>query len=135
LHFKDVGYYQQAKVKEVKMITVKATREGLVGHSTATGWVIDTITMFVALPSHKALGKNVRIVNPANGKECIAEVKDIGPWNTHDNNYVFGGARPLSESGISVSGNGTNDAGIDLGEAVWMALEMRDNSDVSWEFV
>jgi hypothetical protein len=117
------------------MITVKATREGLVGRPTASGWVIDTTTPFVALPSHKALGMTVRVVNPENGKECITTVKDVGPWNTHDDNYVFGGARPLSESGVSVSGDGTNSSGIDLGEAVWLALGMVDNSNVSWEFV
>ena len=117
------------------MITVKATREGLVGKPTATGWVIDTTTLFVALPSHKALGKVVRLINPLNGNTCIAEVRDVGPWNTHDDSYVFGGARPQAESGISISGHGTNGAGIDLGEACWSALGMKDNGEVSWEFV
>lgn len=117
------------------MITVKATREGLVGQMTASGWIIDADTCFVALPSHKALGKLVKVVNPANGNGCIAEVKDVGPWNTHDDEYVFNGARPLSEKGISVSGKGTNGSGIDLGEKVWQILGMIDNSDVSWEFV
>lgn len=117
------------------MITVLATREGLVGHKTSTGWTIDTVTPFVALPSTKALNKTVRIINPTNGKECIAQVRDVGPWNIHDDNYVFGGARPLSESGVSVSGHGTNRSGIDLGEAVWVALGMTDNGFVSWEFI
>lgn len=116
-------------------MTVKATREGLVGHATATGWIIDTTTFFVALPATRALGKRVRLTNPLNGNTCEAEVKDVGPWNTHDELYVFHGERPAAEAGMSVSGHGTNGAGIDLGEAVWHALDMQDNGNVEWEFV
>lgn len=116
-------------------MTVKATREGLVGQKTASGWVIDTIIPFVALPSSKALGRAVRVTNPATGKFIVAIVLDVGPWNEHDDNYVFGGARPAAESGTSVSGHGTNGAGIDLGEKVWNTLGMTDNTDVEWEFV
>lgn len=114
---------------------VKATREGLIGHATASGWIIDAETFFVALPATRALGKRVRVTNHANGKSCEAEVKDVGPWNTHDELYVFHGARPAAEAGISVSMRGTNGAGIDLGEAVWHTLEMTDNSSVEWEFI
>jgi len=114
---------------------VKATREGLVGQKTATGWPIDTIFPFVALPSHQALGKWVKIKNPLNGKECCAQVRDVGPFNEHDEDYVFRGARPWAERGLSVSGKGTNGAGIDLGEAVWHLLGMDDNTQVEWEFV
>lgn len=117
------------------MITVKATREGLVGSKTATGWIIDTERLFVALPSTRALHKRVRVMNPANGRSCEAEVLDVGPWNEHDDEYVFRGARPQAEMGVSVSGVGTNRAGIDLGEAVWRSLGMRDNGAVEWEFV
>lgn len=116
-------------------MTVKATREGLVGHTTASGWIIDTQRFFVALPSRRALHKRVRITNPANGRSCEAEVLDVGPWNEHDDEYVFGGSRPEAEMGISVSGAGTNRAGIDLGEAVWQALGMEDNANVEWEFL
>ena len=116
-------------------MTVKATREGLLGQETATGWIIDTETFFVALPSRRALGRMVRVTNPANGKSCQAAVKDVGPWNEHDDEYVFAGQRPQAEMGVSVSGHGTNGAGIDLGEAVWRALGMRDNGLVDWEFL
>lgn len=114
---------------------VKATREGLVGNRTATGWVIDTTTPFVALPSTRALHLRVRVTNPLNAKSCDATILDVGPWNTHDDAYVFQGSRPAAESGISISGHGTNGAGIDLGEAVWHALEMKDNGLVDWEFI
>jgi hypothetical protein len=61
-----------------------------------------------------------------------ALVLDVGPWN--DTAYVFGGARPQPESGIDHFGRPTNGAGIDLGEAVWTALELVDNMEVDWDF-
>ena len=112
------------------MITVKATREGLVGGKTASGYVDDTVVSFVALPATLALGKFVEIHNPLNGKACIAQVLDVGPWHTSDNAYVFGGARPAAESTPT-----TNGAGIDLGEKVWTLLGMTDNTNVSWRFI
>lgn len=137
------------------MITVKATREGLAGGKTASGYIIDSIVSFCALPTPHALGKHVRITNPANGKSCIAQVLDVGPWNIKDSNYVFQQltsstrdylaqasdgfptieVRPQAESGIDLYGRKTNGAGIDLGENVWKALGMTDNGLVSWEFI
>ena len=116
-------------------MVVKATREGLTGQMTATGWIIDAEYPFVALPSHKALGMWISLQNPANGKHCCAQVMDVGPWNTEDDAYVFDGARPAAESGTSVSGQETNGAGIDLGEKVWGLLGMTGNSEVEWSFV
>lgn len=81
------------------MITVKATREGLIGDITASGWKIDGKLPFVALPSTKALRSFVRVHNRANGKSCIAIVMDVGPWNEHDDAYVFEGQRPAAEAG------------------------------------
>ena len=114
---------------------VKATREGLIGQMTATGWIIDAEYPFVALPSHKALGMWISLRNPLNGKHCCAQVLDVGPWNVEDDAYVFSGARPEAESGLSVSGKGTNGAGIDLGEKVWGLLGMTHNAEVEWVFV
>ena len=118
-------------------MTVKATREGLIGFRTASGYVIDTVVPFVALPSEKACQEQrlIKITNPANGRACYAIVLDVGPWNTNDDAYVFAGQRPAAESGVSVSGKGTNFAGIDLGEKVWSQLGMLDNGNVDWEFV
>jgi len=136
------------------MITVRATREGLLGGKTSSGYIIDATVPFVALPSVKALGKFVRVVNPLNGAMTYAVVLDVGPWNTHDDAYVFQDAtaasgvlppsarplpepavRPAAERGLSVSGTGTNHAGIDVGEQVWHRLGMVDNTPVSWEFL
>jgi hypothetical protein len=119
-------------------MTVKSTREGLVGQTTSSGYVIDKHVPFVALPSVNACHPvhAVRVTNPANGKGCIALVLDVGPFNEHDDAYVFGGSRPLAES-QATGGDGvtSNGAGIDLGEYVWAALGMTGNNDVEWEFV
>ena len=48
---------------------------------------------------------------------------------------MFYGSRPQAESGRDESGRETNYAGIDLSEAVWNALGMRDNGQIEWEFL
>ncbi len=90
---------------------------------------------FVALPSVKALGKFVRLTNPANHKTALACVLDVGPWNETDDAYVLNGQRPQAETGTDTRGRSTNGAGIDLGERIWHALGMTDNSDIQWEFI
>ena len=117
------------------MNLVKATREGLLGQVTKSGWIVNNNVPFVALPSIGALFQKIRIINPANGLMTNAIVLDTGPWNTHDDLYVFGGARPQAESGTDISGRTTNGSGIDLGEKVWFALGMAGNTKVLWEFI
>lgn len=118
------------------MIAVKATREGLIGRRTASGYVIDRVVPFVALPSVRALHKLVRLRNPQLPDVYVyAFVLDVGPWNERDDSYVFDGSRPAAESGTDERSRPTNGAGIDLGEYVWKALGMADNSEVEWEFV
>ena len=120
---------------------VKATREGLAGQLTASGWRIDNAVSFCALPSRKALHRHVRITNLKNEATAIAEVLDVGPWSEADDAYVFRGERPLSESNQRIMLHGTvephhtNGAGIDLGEKVWNVLDMQGNEEVDWEFV
>jgi hypothetical protein len=114
---------------------VKATREGLIGQKTASGYVIDAAVPFVALPCLRALGRMVKVTNPVKGASSYAFVLDVGPWNEEDDAYVLNGARPAAESGIDSRGRTTNGAGIDLGEKVWRLLGMTDNADVEWEFV
>ena len=116
-------------------IMVKATREGRIGATTATGYVIDRHVAFVALPSTKALHLFIRLRNPANNRMTYAQVLDVGPWNEHDDDYVLHGQRPLAESGRDAFGRRTNRAGIDLGEWVWKQLAMEDNGPVEWEFI
>lgn len=119
--------------------TVLATREGLVGDATSSGYKIDKIVSFAALPNTQALHRWIQITNPLNGKSTIAQILDVGPWNV-DDPYVFSGARPLSEQGFKTDGHKrisgtTNGAGIDLGERAWEDLGMKDNSLVRWSFI
>lgn len=114
---------------------VKATREGLIGVRTSTGYVVEASIPFVALPSTRALHRVVRVTNPLTSKSIIAIVLDVGPWNVHDDTYVFSGERPQAETGVDSFGRPTNKAGIDLGEKVWNELGMVDNTDVEWVFV
>lgn len=117
------------------MITVKATREGLIGGKTASGYRVEREVPFVALPSAAALRQWVIVINPKNGRSIRALVLDVGPWNEQDHAYVFGGQRPSAETKKDQYGRKTNGAGIDLGEKVWTALGMTDNGQVSWEFL
>lgn len=133
------------------MISVLATREGLTGQKTSTGYLIESFTPFVALPSDAALRQWIVVHNPRNGKAMRALVLDVGPWNIHDHAYVFQPAtmgvifqgsldtgkvtRPQAESGKDKFGRKTNGAGIDLSERVWSELGMVDNDQVLWEFV
>lgn len=117
------------------MITVKATREGLTGAVTASGYRIDNVVPFVALPLEAALGKFVRLTNPLTKRTAIAVVLDVGPWNIDDKAYVMSGFRPQAESGTDKRGRPTNGAGIDLGERIWHDLGMVENSQIQWEFI
>lgn len=114
---------------------VKATREGLLGGKTSSGYTIESLMPFVALPSAKALRRFGIIRNPKTGASAYFIVLDVGPWNVDDDEYVFGGHRPQSESGVDHFGRLTNRAGIDLSERLWKLLGMKDNADVEWEFL
>jgi len=129
------------------VIRVRATREGLDGHKTATGFRVSADVPFVALPSTAALRLWIRLHNPANNHVVRALVLDTGPWETDDHRYVFQPAtmshmglsippdtvRPKAESGTDSRGRTTNKAGIDLGERVWHDLGLVDNAEVDWE--
>jgi hypothetical protein len=43
---------------------------------------------------------------------------------------MFNGARPAAAGGTSISGHGTNDAGIDLGEKVCSLLGTTGNTEL-----
>lgn len=80
----------QAQAAASLTYTIFATREGLVGGTTANGHIIKTNDRFVALPSRRALSSrggteySVRLYYPKTGKTATVPVWDVGPWNTHD---------------------------------------------------
>src|SRR3954452_9023864 len=75
--------------EDPKRYRVFATREGLVGGTTANGHVITKRDLFVALPSRRALAPRdnsdytVKVCAPT-GRCAFAPVWDVGPWNTRD---------------------------------------------------
>jgi hypothetical protein len=74
---------------EAYTLTIFATREGLVGGTTANGHVIKERDHFVALPSTRVLcskgGYEYQVRLEHNGYTETVPVWDIGPWNIHDN--------------------------------------------------
>jgi hypothetical protein len=135
------------------MITVVASREGLIGGLTAAGLTIREDSLFVALPARRALWRTVRVVRrptATSARSVICPVLDLGPWfpfrsYPDDEAYVFGGARPRAETmrGQVREGDAKkypiNGAGIDLSDAVIEALGFRPEEwglrEVEWEFV
>jgi hypothetical protein len=135
---------------------VYATREGLVGGTTANGHVITPRDHFVALPSGRALspaGTSTYSVQVCadNGRCETAPVWDIGPWNTHDDYWTPSATRqnwkdlpqgiPEAQAAYQNGYNGgrdqygrqvTNPAGIDLADGTfWDGLGLTDNAWVT----
>jgi hypothetical protein len=137
-----------------------ATREGLEGHTTANGHVIQPRDHFVALPSRRMLASNggheyqVRLCYPRTGRCETAPVWDVGPWNTRDDYWnppsvreMWGDlpqGRPEAQAAYQNGYNGgrdefgrtvANPAGIDLADGTfWDGLGMTDNDWVDVTF-
>jgi len=131
---------------------VFATREGLVGGTTANGHVIVSRDHFVALPSRRGLsgnGSGTYSVKVCTASRCAFEpVWDVGPWNTKDDYWNPSATRemwkdlpqgrPEAQAAYQSGYNGgkdqfgrtvANPAGIDLADGVfWDALALADNS-------
>ena len=111
---------------------VFATREGELGKRTSTGHVITAASLFVALPHPAALGKQVEVRYGA--RAIVVPVLDVGPWNV-DDDYWSGSRRPAAERSRGKYRTPSNRAGIDLSDATFHALGLRDNDWVEWRFV
>lgn len=132
---------------------VFATREGLVGGTTANGHVITSRDHFVALPSRRGLSpKNtgdytVRVC-AASGRCEWAPVWDVGPWNITDDYWNppsvrqswtdLPQGRPEAQAAYASGYNGGKDgfgrtvlnpAGIDLADGTfWDGLRLTTNA-------
>lgn len=136
--------------------TVFATREGLVGKTTANGYVIQPNDHFVALPSFSVLcshlGHEYQVRITYKGRSVIAPVWDVGPWNTNDDYwspsrhysdlpigvpmaqaaYLEGYNGGLDESGRRIS----MPNGIDIADGTfWEDLDMTRNDWVQVSFL
>jgi hypothetical protein len=111
---------------------VFATREGLTGGRLATGGTIHPGDHFVALPHPSALRRDVELRYGA--RVLVVPVLDVGPWNV-DDDYWSNGQRPAAERGRGAYRTPANRAGIDLSDATFATLGLRDNDFVEWRFV
>lgn len=133
---------------------VFATREGLVGGTTANGHVITSRDHFVALPSRRGLSSkssgsySVRVCAESTGRCAYAPVWDVGPWNTTDDYWNEAASReswsdlpqgrPQAQAAYQDGYNDgrdgfgrrvANPAGIDLGDGTfWDGLGLTDNA-------
>ncbi|WP_419703200.1 hypothetical protein [Promicromonospora sp. NFX87] len=133
---------------------VFATREGLVGGTTANGHVITRRDHFVALPSRRGLSSkdsgsySVRVCAESTGRCAYAPVWDVGPWNTTDDYWNGGETRqswsdlpqglPQAQAAYQDDHNRgrdgfgrqvANPAGIDLGDGTfWDAVGLTNNA-------
>ncbi|HEV7829503.1 MAG TPA: hypothetical protein VGP04_11765 [Pseudonocardiaceae bacterium] len=135
---------------------VFATREGLVGATTANGHVIHERDHFVALPSRRGLapresGDYTVKICAANGRCEWAPVWDVGPWNTTDDYWNPSDSRqtwpdlpqgrPQAQAAYEDKYHDGRDqfgrqvhnpAGIDLADGTfWDGLGLRDNGWVT----
>ncbi|WP_236061310.1 SH3 domain-containing protein [Actinacidiphila acididurans] len=137
---------------------VFATREGLVGGTTANGHVIADRDHFVALPSRRLLdanGSRTYQVTVCYGSRCeTAPIWDVGPWNTTDDYWNPPSVRqswtdlpqgtPEAQAAYQSGYNGghdefgrsvSNPAGIDLADGTfWDGLGMTNNDWVTVTF-
>ncbi|SEM46005.1 hypothetical protein SAMN05444354_11742 [Stigmatella aurantiaca] len=130
-----------------------ATREGLVGGTTANGHIIKSNDRFVALPSRRGLASNggseyqVRVCYAKTSKCATASVWDVGPWNTKDDYWNPSSVReswkslpqgkPEAQAAYQDGFNGgldqfgrrpSNPAGIDIADGTfWIDLGMTNN--------
>ncbi len=149
-----------APAAETLSYRVFATREGLVGGTTANGHVIAERDHFVALPSRRALSPrgtgdySVQVCAP-DGRCAFAPVWDAGPWNTRDDHRNPPAQRqewkdlpqgvPQAQAAHADGHNGGRDqfgrrvadpAGIDLGDGLfWDALGLEDNAWVTVDYL
>lgn len=135
-----------------------ATREGLVGGTTANGHVIVPNDHFVALPSRRGLSPkgsaeySVQVCGPARCE--TAPVWDVGPWNTKDDYWSPPDVReswrdlpqgmPEAQAAYQNGYNGgrdefgrqvANPAGIDLADGTFYNVGLNDNGWVDVTFL
>jgi hypothetical protein len=139
--------------------TIFATREGLVGGTTANGHIIVPNDRFVALPSRRALstrfGNERQVRLTYRGRTVVTPVWDVGPWNTQDDYWNpaiirqtfkdLPRGKPEAEAAFlekynsGLDGRGRlvlNPAGIDLADGIfWIDLALPDNSWIEVEYL
>ncbi len=133
-----------------------ATREGLVGYTTANGHKIIPRDRFVALPSWAALSPKgtdkFKVRLTYKGRSVVVPVWDVGPWNTNDDYWNTNRrysdlpvGRPMAHAAYYDGYNGGRDMfgrkinnpnGIDIADGTyWDDLGMTRNDYVEVSFL
>lgn len=133
-----------------------ATRQGLVGHTTANGHIIQPRDRFVALPSWTVLSPKgsdkFRVRLTYKGRSVVAPVWDVGPWNVNDDYWNVNRrykdlpvGMPMAQAAVMYGYNGGRDEfgrrirspnGIDIADGTfWDDLGMTHNDWVDVTFL
>jgi hypothetical protein len=121
---------------------VIATREGLVGGTTACGHVITVNDHFVALPSTGLCATGILLRNGGPSPGVSTTVRDVGPWFPHSpattGNPCNGGNDPYWNTGgvprTETVTCDSNDAGIDLADGTFADLGLTGATRILWRF-
>jgi hypothetical protein len=118
---------------------VLASREGLVGATTACNHTIGANDHFVALPSTGLCDTNIMLVN--GNTSANTSVLDVGPWFPHasptsGNPCVGGNDQYWTTTGVprAESSPCSNGAGIDLADGTFADLGLTGNGRIKWRF-
>lgn len=155
-----IAQVQAAPIQQTNLAPtyrIFATREGLVGQTTANGHVIQERDHFVALPSWRVLssyrGYEYQVRLTYNGRSVVVPVWDVGPWNTDDNYWSADRGQypdlpvglPQAQAAFYDGYNGgldefgrrvNNPNGIDIADGTfWDSLGMTRNDWVNVSFL
>jgi hypothetical protein len=85
------------------------------------------IPWFAERSGRTSVVKNTWIEITYQNERCYAQWEDVGPFDSDDFDYVFGGAPPRNTDGLG--------AGLDVSPAVRDCLGLKSNDEVRWRFV
>jgi hypothetical protein len=116
-----------------------ATREGLVGSTTACGHLITSNDHFASLPSTGVCNASIMLINGSN--QATTTVLDVGPWYPHGsptqgNPCVGPSDAYWHTTGVPVAEGDScsNHAGIDLADGTFSDLGSPALSRILWRF-
>lgn len=121
---------------------VVATREGLVGGTTACSHTISANDHFVALPATGLCNQAVVLRNTTPSGAISTTVRDVGPWfpngsATQGNPCVGSDDRYWNTGGVprvETVNCDSNDAGIDLADGTFSDLGLSGTVRILWRF-
>jgi hypothetical protein len=119
---------------------VIASREGLVGNTTACNYVIQANDHFVALPAANLCNAGITLLNGATVVNTT--VRDKGPWFPNSTattgNPCVGSDDPYWNTGgvprVLSTNCDTNNAAIDLADGTFADLGLSGNTSILWRF-